>query len=696
MKNFTLTAKIIAPLFLVLLTMNVLAQGDAIHKLKDSVYQLEEVIVTGQYSPQSLKKSVHKVRVINSERIKMRGANDVLGVLNNEAGIRLSTDYTLGETDINIMGVSGQNVKILLDGVPLVDRGSTRQSLSQIDINAVERIEIVEGPMSVVFGTDALAGVINIITKKSKGNENNITVTARIQEETVAGDYRPLSNEGVHNENIGMNWQRGKTFGSLLATRNTFGGWTGNAEQRAQEWKPKDQYLLSGSFGYRNKNIQAWYRLDYMNEDIYVAGALNPNNYRAKDQDFITDRFTHQLQSEWQVNKALTINSAISYQDYQRKTETYTLDYTTGTKTPSPDAGEWDVSSFKTYFFRSTAQWFISDKLSFQPGVEVKSDNTSGQRISGSPTINDYSLFASAEWKPAEWINIRPGLRFSKNSVYDAPPVIPSINTKFALDDKTDLRLSYGRGFRAPILRELYFYYFDVNHSIEGNSNLEAETSNSFQASLSRQMVATGKVKLASSVTAFYNSFHNRISLAAGSNNIFTYINIDRYKTTGATVENNFSYKHLTATLGLSYIARYNLYAADPTFKSESLPDFTWSPEVTSNVTMRFPKLKAQAGIFYKFTGSLPSYQTAYNQATAQTDVYLARIASYHWADLTLSKDIFKYLSVQGGIKNLGNIKRLQNSSADTGAAAHSSGGPVLLAYGRSYFMGLNFQLSKH
>ena len=84
-------------------------------------------------------------------------------------GIRFATDYTLGETDIAIMGMSGQNVKVLLDGIPLVDRGGTKQSLSQVDINTIERIELVEGPMSVIYGTDALAGVINIITKKKWG-----------------------------------------------------------------------------------------------------------------------------------------------------------------------------------------------------------------------------------------------------------------------------------------------------------------------------------------------------------------------------------------------------------------------------------------------------------------------------------------------------------------------------------------------
>ncbi|WP_315819996.1 TonB-dependent receptor plug domain-containing protein [Paraflavitalea speifideaquila] len=111
---------------------------------------------------------MYRVRTINRERIALRGATDIAGVLNNELGIRIETDYTLGESDTRIMGLGGQRVKVLLDGVPLIDRDATKQSLGQIDINTIERIEIVDGPMSVIYGTDALAGVINIITKKVK------------------------------------------------------------------------------------------------------------------------------------------------------------------------------------------------------------------------------------------------------------------------------------------------------------------------------------------------------------------------------------------------------------------------------------------------------------------------------------------------------------------------------------------------
>src|SRR5690606_11921691 len=92
---------------------------------------LEEVVVTGQYEPQSIKNSVYRVRTITQEQIRLRASTSVENILNTQLGMRFSNDLTLGESDIQLMGMSGQNVKVLVDGIPLVDRGATKQSLSQ-------------------------------------------------------------------------------------------------------------------------------------------------------------------------------------------------------------------------------------------------------------------------------------------------------------------------------------------------------------------------------------------------------------------------------------------------------------------------------------------------------------------------------------------------------------------------------------
>ena len=146
--------KILSCLVMMLFLVEVFSQEDTTAK------EMGEVIVTGQYKPQSVKNSVYQVRTISKERIQKQAATKLQDVLNSELNIRFSQDPATGGSDISMLGLSGQNVKILLDGMPMIGRQGTSNeiNINQIDVNTIERIEIIEGPMSVIYGADALAG----------------------------------------------------------------------------------------------------------------------------------------------------------------------------------------------------------------------------------------------------------------------------------------------------------------------------------------------------------------------------------------------------------------------------------------------------------------------------------------------------------------------------------------------------------
>lgn len=651
----------------------------------------DEVVVTGQYSPQSLRKSVYQVRTITRERIQLRGATNVQQVLSNELGIRFSNDLTLGTADIQLMGMSGRSVKILLDGVPMVDRGDTRESLGQIDISVVEKIEIVEGPMSVSYGSDALAGVINIITKKT--SHNRLDVNAAVQEETAGNEYTPFTGDGNHIQRVHANWRKNgwNVLGGFNHTE--FGGWQGAKTGREKDWKPKEQWIGNIGLGYYGKDWQIAYRLDGLNETILSKGMMGAT-YKATDQKYITDRFLHQVQSEWRAGNRLSFNSMLAYTDYQRKTETTRIDFTTGERTLTTGAGEQDMSAFRSLSFRTTAQYVLSQSVSLQPGVDINLDKASGARISGTPSINDYAFFISSELKLGSAINIRPGFRFISNSVYDAPPVIPSVNTMFRLGKRTDLRLAYAKGFRSPALRELYFSFFDASHSIKGNPNLKAEESNSFTGSFSWMALQQKGVKLNIRLGGFYNEFSNLIGYGVDPNDpsVFMTVNIDHFKTTGATLENNLVWGNVQATVGASYIGRYNSLSEDPAWEKNHLPQFVWSPEVNANISWNCEKIGLKSGVFYKFTGRRPTYQVT-TSGSAST-VSLVNTAGFHLADITADKKINRFVHVLAGVRNLFDVGRVNNTAVDTGGA-HTTGGPVPIAYGRSYFIALNFHFTK-
>lgn len=660
----------------------------AFAQVKDSI-TLMEMVVTGQSEPQSLRNSVYQVRTIDSERIRMRGATNLQTVLNTELGIRFSNDLTLGTSDIQLMGMSGQNVKILLDGIPMVDRGSTRESLGQIDINSIERIEIVEGPMSVMYGTDALAGVINIITKKGH-NGSNLIVSARLQEETAGKEYDAFNNKGTHNQSVGLTWQNEHLQVSGNISRNNFGGWQGNATGREKDWMPKDQMLYTAGTRYQGNKWNVWYRFNGTDETIRYFGRRNPNNQKALDKDYISKRWFHQVQSEFKVNERLNLNAVVSYTDYSRRTLSTEID-ANDRRTLSLEQGSQDKSVFTTAFFRGTAFYKVANAFSILAGVDFSNNESAGARISGTPGIAEYALFIAPEIKIGEVLRLTPGLRFLKNSVYDAPPVTPSLNGKLTISKTLDFRFGYARGFRSPALRELYFNFVDASHSIFGNTNLKAEYSNSFNSFLAWQAATRPHFRLTSTVGGFYNIFNNLIALALDPQNPSktTYLNVHLFKTTGFTIDNKLFTKHIQVSIGGSYIGRYNQFSASPELYGQ-LPQFEWSPEINANLLYTFTKIRAGVNLFYKYSGKRPSYES-----TDLVNVNLAETAGFHTADLTLNKSIGKYVNVLAGAKNLFNVTTLNNTSTDTGGA-HSTGGAVPMSYGRSWFVGLNFQWSKN
>ena len=656
-------------------------------QLSESAISLSDAVVTGQFGKQSLRSSVYQVRTIDSERIRLRGATNIQSVLNTELGIRFSNDPILGTTDIQLMGLKGQNVKILLDGVPMVDRGETRESIGQIDINTIERIEIVEGPMSVIYGTDALAGVINIITKKGEGGDNLI-VSARIQEETVSDEYKPFSKAGSHNANLGVTWQKKVFQVSGNLTRNNFGGWQGALTGRAKTWLPKEQMLYSAGLGYAGKKWNVWYRFNGTDETIKLLGNATVAN-AAGDKDYITKRWFHQAQGEYQINDKLDFSGALSYTDYSRRTLSTNIDLNTGKRTLSLDLAAQDKAIFTTTFFRGIAKYKLSPNVYFLPGIEINNNSSSGQRIKGEPTINEYAFFVSSELKVTPAIKLSPGVRFIKNSVYDAPPVIPSLNTKINLSKSLDLRMAYARGFRSPALRELYFDFHDASHSINGNVNLKAEYSNSFNAFLVWNSPEKTALRLTSTLGGFYNVFHDRIDTALDPNDRTqtTYLNVGLFKTTGFSLENKFFRKNIQATIGGTYIGTYNEILEDAEGLSD-LPEFVWSPEVNANLVYTFRKIGTSLNFFYKYTGKKPAYVL---NSTTPLSASLTQIDSYHIADVTINKNFGRYLNVIAGAKNIFDVTSIRTT---TQGAGHDASGPGFS--GRSYFLGLNIRWSKN
>jgi outer membrane receptor for ferrienterochelin and colicins len=672
--------------FFTLISLNTVAQNDSL-KIKD----IGEVVVTGQYRPQSAKNSVYQVRTIGKERIAQQGAVNLQTVLNNELNIRFSQDVATGGSDISMMGLRGQNVKILLDGLPLVGRqgASNEININQIDINSIERIEIVEGPMSVVFGADALAGVINIITKKA--SQAKLSVTARLHEESIGSEYG--IRQGIHNMGAGLSWRNKHWEIGGNIGYNYFGGWRDTAVGRELVWHKKDQILANGYIGYRRGRFAIRYRIDGLDEIV-----TNPGNfqafpdpisgaYLAYDQEYLTNRLMHQLQSSYTANGQLDFQLQSSYTDYSRQVFSTTVNQQTGKVNLDMGTGRQAMVAFKGFTLRSFANYRMSNKVALQPGIDINLDRGEGERLqAGNNSVNDFAFFITSEIKPNNKINIRPGLRIIKNSVYAAPPVVPSINAKVSLGQNWDVRAAYARGFRSPSLRELYFNFFDANHQILGNPDLKAETSNSFTASANWKKTGRNNTAYTFVLSGFYNSVDNMIdyAISPADPNIFVLTNVFNSKTAGANLAATAKLKRWNLSAGMGYTGFYNDFSSS----DKSLPVMMWSPEMNAGLGYGFAKIGLDLNLFYKFTGKRPYY--AYNSAQ---QLIQAQQKGWHMADLTVTKKAFKYLAFNGGVRNLFDVDRVGSTLASGGV--HTAGGTRNIATGRSFFAGLVFNWEK-
>lgn len=661
--------------------------------LKEISTNLDPVVITGQYEPQSAKNSVFNIRTLDNKRIKAQGAVSLQDVLSNVLNVRFSRDNATGVAGISLQGISGQNVKVLLDGIPMVGRSGVNNEidLNQINIENILRVEIVEGPMAVNYGSDALAGVINIVTKKDIPGRLDLNVT--LHEETVGKEYDFFEN-GVHAPSLQVGYKAGKDWFTQIGARiNRFGGWQGNSKGRSKDWYPKTQNFFNGLLRYEKDQFSIYYKIDLLNELLENPGEINHNNPLkdpfAIDEEYNGKRWIHQIQASWKLGK-IRFNTVGSYTDYERTTRQFSKNILTKGEQQTVDS-EQDTTYYSAFFFRNTAiDILTNDWLNTQIGIEGTLETAGGTKLSsGDKHLTDLALFVSAELKVGNNLTIRPGIRATYNSIFSTIPV-PALNLKYNFSEHVQLRLGYGRGFRAPSIRELYHEFIDSNHNIRGNDDLEPEYSHNLNGELSHTF---DKLPLQVSVGGFYNYIDNRITLfmASDAGGLTTYTNLLKYKTTGGLIQFNYNIKNLQVASGFTYTGRYQLLNET---SAEKVPTYLFSPEINANIQYRWLNPSLNFNVFYKYFGATKNYQLIQDAETGESTPVLAKSSPYQMLDINISKDWGKYITISAGAKNILNVTSISNSGGSSNNG-HNENGTSSIAYGRSYFLKFNFHFSK-
>lgn len=687
---------------------------------KDSLNQkkIEEVVITGQYMQQSINKSIYKVEVIDAQQIKNMAVTTAAEVLNQNLNIQIVPDSGDGNSQANIMGLGGAYTKILIDNIPVVtDRGSGNQmDLSKINVNNIERIEIVKGAMGVEYGNNAVTGVINIITKKNYSKKFNANLS--LQEETVGKDYDWFKKgNGRHVQSLNLGYKINDNWTvSADINHNDFQGYKGKYKgykhfseikngERGYEWLPKDQITANAAVRYAKNNTSLFYKINYLKEDInfynqntedFPLGGGN-RTYISNDNDYFTNRWIHQFNIQTKLGRINYLGD-FSYQTQERETQNYRYDVPNRTEI-SRNAKETYYDSKILYSRGLFSNFLDSEKFNFQLGYEL--DRTSGfasaatvpglgTRENVNRAIFSYANFISAEWKVSDDFSLRPGYRLSLSDRFDSQANY-SLTARYSTSAKSDLRAVFGSSNRFPTYEELYTYVVDANHNITGNENLSPETGYSVGLFWDYKTANSNNWKFDVSVSAMYLDVKNRIESAiiTVSPRVETFLNINQYNSMlfggGFTAKKNqFSFNAGVSVMGISQ----ELIAGNITSPS----DYNFYAEANLAANYTLAPTKTLFALYYKYTGTRKQFvQESTADVSAPANFILGEVGDFSMLNFTISQPFYNnHFEIAAGIKNIFDVRSLRDST-QSGTAHNAADANKNLFYGRSYFARLNY-----
>ncbi|MEL4306475.1 TonB-dependent receptor plug domain-containing protein [Joostella sp. CR20] len=676
------------------------------------VNDLKEVVVTGQYNPQSVKKSVYEVTVISNNDIKRQAGNNLADVLNQTLNISIIPNASTGKSDIKMFGLDGQYVKILVDNIPLVnDEGfGNNTDLTQINLDDIEQIEIVEGAMGVQYGTGAVAGVINVITKKS--SRYKWQITPYIQEETIGDEYGWFD-KGRHIQSLSVSHNISeKMYANAVVTRNDFAGLWNDKEgedypyndgKRGYEWLPKVQFNAKGILSYNTENAKLFYKFEYFDETVSRYDSVVRENYNpstqtsnpvASDEIFSSERFTHHLNANGNFNGGVNYDVSLSFQQQKKNAETYNYRIVEGEKF---DVANFEYESRKVYYSKGNFSNFLQGNVfDFQTGYEVELTNGYASSISGdydgeniSRKINSYDVFASAEYIPNSKFSLRPGARVLFSNKFDTQLAL-ELSAKYLFDNNLELRAIVGSSPRRPNFTELYSYFVDANHDVQGNENLKPEDGISAFVHAKKEFQLTPDFALRSKLSVGYIDVSDRIELIIVNPSplAYQYNNIDTYRRWNVSFTNGIQYKNLTGNLGLSY-SGVSKVLEGRTYND----DYLKSLQINANVSYSIPRWNTTFSTYFKHNG--PEYQFLQDQNEAgETIIIRGEQDPYSWWDASVRKSFYNNkFQITAGARNLLDVTRINNTTV--GGTVHGAGASnILLGYGRSYFVKLLYNIN--
>ena len=693
--------KFIVYTLFVISSIVVLAPGLSAQEQVDTIpwfIDLDNIVVTAQFAPTSSKAAIHPVTVIKSEVIERQGLVNLGEVLSQQLNLQVSTDPILGN-GLRIQGIGGENVQIMVDGVPVIGRVDGNIDLTQIRLTDIDRIEIIDGALSTQYGNNAAGGVVNLITKRSQLERFKLKVSNQYENIGIQNHDAVLSAQ-LDNfyVSVGGGYYQSEfaTVDSmrLFETVELADGST--VEQRQIPWNPKTQYNFNSKLLYRpHDSLSISYQQSYFDESVFIYGPVKRPAFRpyAFDQEYVTTRSDNSLHLESWIAPSLYLKSQTAFNRYDRLRHYNQRDLETDTL--SPVLNEQDTTQFDSWLHRTSLSSSYAGKFNFQLGVEYLRELGSGKRIvdttsatANSSVARNLALWASLRYQLNRKLQLQTSLRYGHNNQYDHP-LLPAVHLSWSPQKDWQVKASYALGFRAPSLKERHFNFIDINHYIIGNPSLKAEYSQNARLQLSYSPKVRQNAQLELGLKLFYNKIRDRITLAEFAPLQFNYQNLENFETHGFNLTARLAGQRLQLQSGFSYTRLLNAWAGEEAV--DEVQRFIPLAEVQTQLSYTIPKAEINVQATHRF---IAKQQRFYLE---EDELQQGFIGKNNQINLSLNRNFWQgRIQLTMGVKNLLNQSTQELIGAVGSGGAHSSGGgSVLSGFERSWFARVQWQFSR-
>ncbi len=583
--------------------------------------RLEEVVVSATRSDVPRHKLTKSVSVVTAEDIRNQRADTALEVLRNVPGVFVRRNGSVGRTtSVVIRGSTADQVLVLVDGVEVASPTTGEFNFAQLPADFIERIEVLRGSSSTLYGSKAIGGVINIVTKRGEGPRS-----MRYQQE-----FGTL-----------------KTWRETLSTQGEVGpfryatGITRLDSRGLSTGDDVEQTHVAFTSGWR---VADWLDLDVAlnNNDSHVGidkGAFRPDSNRFLEREHLTlSAALKATPVEWWESAVRFLLNDDDLLDVDLQ-DAGTTNATTKSRINTTRLGMDWVNRFDVGLAGLTTT-----------GFELRNDQ--GESGSFDKTIFAWAWFLQHQWEPVDRVTLIGGVRHLRHNFFGHETTAEtSVSARIPVTE-TRLRGSFSQGFRAPDLNDLFFS--SASSPNFGNPNLQPETSQTFELGVGQDWWSS---RVGGEMSWFHTEVDQLIAFT-GSGKTLTSVNLNEAEMEGFELE-----AHVSPRPGLRLSANWTYTDAEQEPSKEELANI---PKNVLGLNLDYDFLTRWHA---NFNGTVVDHRESSGQ----------RVEGYFKLDAALSFQATKYLQVYGRVENLFDRKYTEVLGFPTAGTLFFIGGEVEL-----------------